>query len=229
IAMSQFTGGAAILETLQETLQGVRIVKAFTAEDVMRARVEKSIGEVEQASNKMARVANRSSPLMETLGGCALALAVVYGGYRVIETGAAPGQFFSFMAAFLMAYEPAKRLARLNIDLTANLVGVRVLFEVIDGAASEPADDDRPPLVLSTARLEFRDVRFAYRTDEPVIKGMSFLAEPGRVTSLVGPSGGGKSTLFNLILRFYEAAGGAILIDDQDIAAVSRRSLRRQI
>ena len=116
--------------------------------------------DVEHESNKMARVANRASPMMEMLGGFAIALATIYGGYRVIEIGATPGEFVSFLAAFLLAYEPAKRLARLNIDLNNNLVGVRVLYEVIDSPPGEPDDDDRPPLELSVARVEFADVRF---------------------------------------------------------------------
>jgi subfamily B ATP-binding cassette protein MsbA len=229
VAYSQFVGGARILETVQETLQGIRIVKAFTLEDEMRARIARDIAAVEDASNKMARVANRSSPLMEMLGGFAIAIAILYSGYRVAMTGASPGEFVSFMAAFLLAYEPAKRLARLNLDLNSALVGVRVLFDVIDSPPSEAADTDRPALVLGDARVEFRDVSFAYRPDETVIRNLSFAAEPGRVTALVGSSGGGKSTIFNLILRLHEAERGSILIDGQDIAAVSRQSLRRQI
>jgi ATP-binding cassette subfamily B protein len=166
---------------------------------------------------------------METLGGFAIALAVIYGGYRIIETGAAPGEFVSFIAAFLLAYEPAKRLARLNIDLNNNLVGVRVLYEVVDSPPGEPSDDDRPPLKLATARLEFANLRFGYRPGTPALRGMSFVAQPGKVTALVGPSGGGKSTVLNLILRLYDADSGRILIDGQDIAAVSRHSLRQQI
>lgn len=229
IARMQFTGGTRIIETMQESLQGVRIVKAFALEDEMRHRLSASVADVEHESNKMARVANRASPLMEMLGGFAIALATIYGGYRVIETGATPGGFVSFLTAFLLAYEPAKRLARLNIDLNNNLVGVRVLYEVIDSPAGEPADDDRPPLRLNTARVEFDDVRFGYRAGETVLHGMSFVAQPGKVTALVGPSGGGKSTVLNLLLRFYEADGGRICIDGQDIATVSRRSLRDQI
>jgi ATP-binding cassette subfamily B protein len=166
---------------------------------------------------------------MESLGGIAVAIAIVYGGYRVIETGATPGEFFSFMAAFLLAYEPAKRLARLNLELNTALVGVRILFEVIDSPPTEPVDDDKPPLTLKTSRLEFSNVQFAYRSDEEVLRGISFVAEPGKMTALVGPSGGGKSTVFNLILRFYEIEHGSISIDGQDIREVSRRSLRRQI
>ncbi|HVY59584.1 MAG TPA: ABC transporter ATP-binding protein [Xanthobacteraceae bacterium] len=229
IATMQFTGGTRIIETMQETLQGIRIVKAFTLEDEMRRRLDRSVQELERESVKMARVANRSSPLMETLGGIAISVAIIYSGYRVIETGATPGEFFSFVAAFLLAYEPAKRLARLNLDLHSNLVGVRVLFEIIDSPATEPIDDGKPPLVLSHARVAFDDVCFSYRPDEPVLRSMSFVAEPSKVTALVGPSGGGKSTILNLILRFYDIQSGTISIDGQDIASVSRHSLRQQI
>jgi ATP-binding cassette, subfamily B, bacterial MsbA len=229
IARTQFTGGTRIIETMQESLQGMRMVKAFSLEDEMRRRLAVSVEGVERDSNKMARVSARASPLMETLGGLAIALATIYGGYRVIETGATPGQFVAFLAAFLLAYEPAKRLARLNIDLNNNLVGVRMLYEVIDSPPGESDDSDRPPLKLATARLEFADVRFAYRPDTPVLRGMSFVAQPGKLTALVGPSGGGKSTVLDLILRFYEIDSGAILIDNQDIASVSRDSLRQQI
>jgi subfamily B ATP-binding cassette protein MsbA len=229
IARTQFHGGTRIIETLQETLQGIRIVKAFTLEDIMRERFDRNVSAVEYEANKMARVSNRASPLMETLGGCAIAMAVTYGGYRVIETGATPGQFFSFIAAFLLAYEPAKRLARLNIELNSALVGVRILFEVIDSPPSEPPDTNKPDLQIKTARLTFDDVYFVYRSDEPVLRGISFTAEPGKLTALVGPSGGGKSTIFNLILRFYDAKLGRVIIDEQDVTQVSRRSLRQHI
>jgi ATP-binding cassette subfamily B protein len=229
IARTQFTGGTRTIETLQETLQGLRVVKAFTLEDEMRKRLDASVTDVQNEADKWARVANRASPLMETLGGLAIALAIIYSGYLIIYKGAAPGGFISFLAAFLLAYEPAKRLARLNLELNNHLVGVRMLFEVMDSPATEPSDDDKPALKLATARVEFADVRFFYRAGEPVLRGMSFVAEPGQVTALVGPSGGGKSTVLNLLLRFYEAGGGAITIDGQNISAVSRRSLRRQI
>jgi ATP-binding cassette subfamily B protein len=229
IARTQFQGGTRIIETLQETLQGIRIVKAFTLEDIMRERFDRNVAAVEHEANKMARVSNRASPLMETLGGCAIAIAITYGGYRVIETGATPGQFFSFITAFLLAYEPAKRLARLNIELNSALVGVRVLFEVIDSPPSEAPDDNKPALQVTTARLEFKNVQFAYRAEEAVLRGMSFVAEAGKLTALVGPSGGGKSTVLNLLLRFYENERGLITIDGQDISKVSRRSLRQHI
>jgi ATP-binding cassette subfamily B protein len=229
IARNQFTGGTRILQTMQETVQGIRIVKAFTLEDVMRRQLDANVTGLEQESNKYARVANRAGPLMEAFGGFAVAGALAYGGYRVIQTGATPGQFFSFLAAFLLAYEPAKRLARVNLELNAALVGVRILFEMVDTPPTEPTDDDKPALKITKARIEFNDVQFGYRAAEAVIRGMTFLAEPGRMTALVGPSGGGKSTVFNLILRFYEADAGSIKIDGQDIAGLSRHSLRAQL
>jgi ABC-type multidrug transport system fused ATPase/permease subunit len=228
LAHNQFTGTADILETMQESLQGIRTVKAFTLEETMRERIDASIAAVERNANKMAHVSNRASPLMETLGGFAIAGGLMYGGYRVVAMGATPGQFFSFLTAFLLAYEPAKRLARLNIELNSSLIGARKLLEIVDSPSSEPADDDKPALKLTEARVELRDVSFAYRPNEPVLSRMSFVAEPGKVTALVGPSGGGKSTVLALLLRFYELSEGDILIDGQSISAVSRRSLRQQ-
>jgi ATP-binding cassette subfamily B protein len=228
LAHNQFTSTADILETMQESLQGIRTVKAFTLEQTMRERIDASIMAVERNANKMARVSNRSSPLMDTLGGFAVAGGLMYGGYSVVATGATPGQFFSFLTAFLMAYEPAKRLARLNIELNSNLIGARKLLEIVDSPSSEPADDDKPALKLTDARVELRDVTFAYRPNEPVLNRMSFVAEPGKVTALVGPSGGGKSTVLALLLRLYDVSEGAILIDGQAISGVSRKSLRQQ-
>jgi ATP-binding cassette subfamily B protein len=229
IARAQFTGGTRILETLQETLQGIRVVKAFTLEDTLRARFATNVSAVEQEANKMARVANRTSPMMDVLGGFAMGAAVIYSGYRVIDNAASAGALFSFIAGFLLAIEPAKRLARFNIDLSSSLVAVQTLLEIIDSEPTEPADGDQPKLELDKARVEFREVDFAYRPGDPVIRDLSFAAEPAQVTALVGHSGGGKSTILNLIPRFYELSSGTISIDGQDIARVSRRSLREQI
>jgi ATP-binding cassette subfamily B protein len=166
---------------------------------------------------------------METLGGLALTVATVYGGYRTIVHGAPPGEFVAFTAAFLLAYEPARRLARFNLDMNSSMVGVRMLFEILDSPATEPNDDHKPALRAAIERIEFSDVNFAYRAEAPTLRGMSFVAEPGTMTALVGPSGGGKSTVFNLLLRFYDVHSGRIMIGGQDITAVSRTSLRRHI
>src|SRR5262249_8644412 len=158
-------------------------------------------------------LSNFSTPMMELLGGVAVAAVFMYAAYRISNAGATPGGFVAFITAFLLAYEPAKRLARLNIEMTDYLQPARALFEFLDAPPSEPDDADKPALHVDGGRIEFADVVFAYRAGEPVIRGMSFTAEAGRRTALVGASGGGKSTALALILRFYEPERGSILID----------------
>ena len=229
IVQRQFVGAGKILHTMQETIQGIRMVKSFNLEDMLRIRMNTHVGEVEQAMNKWVRVSARSSPLMEMLGGFAVAAAVMYAGLGVLKGGRLPGEFFSVITALLLAYEPAKRLARVNIDVAANLVYVRNLFEIIDSKPAEREPEGLPQLAVKSGKIEFRDIEFAYRPGEPVLRRFSFMAEPAQTTALVGPSGSGKSTVMGLIERFYEPQVGAILIDGQDIAKVSRRSLRDAI
>ena len=224
----QYTNNALIMETMQEALQGIRTIKAFSLENTMRQRVEASASDLERHANKVARISNRASPLMETLGGCAIAASLIYGGYNVIMRGSTPGQFFSFLTAFMLAYEPAKRLARLGIDLNANIIGARMLLEIVEMSSSEPDDSGKPDLQLTTMHVEFRDVDFSYRPGEIVLDRLSFTAEPGKVTALVGPSGGGKSTIMAMMLRFYEPEQGAILIDGQKLSDCNRQSVRHQ-
>jgi ATP-binding cassette subfamily B protein len=228
IAMTQFGGGADILKTMQETIQGFKVIKAFNLETAVRDQVYASIASVERASNKLARVSNRSTPLMEALGGFAIAAVFIYGGYRVLVLNLPPGELFSFITAFLLAYEPAKRIARLNIDLHNALTGVQVLFDVLDIPDREPAEA-KPDVAVMRGSIEFDRVSFAYKAGVPVLRQLSFMAKPGEVTAFVGPSGGGKSTIFNLVLALYRPDGGAIRIDSQDYGAVSAESIRRQI
>jgi ABC-type multidrug transport system fused ATPase/permease subunit len=228
LAQKGYGGSTSVLETLQETVQGVRVVKALGLEAEMRRSLRESVTAVQQAADKLARVMNRSTPLMEALAGIAVGLVLMYGGYRVIFQSGAPGEFVSFIAAFLLAYEPGKRLARLNVDLSGALVGVRVLFDVLD-LPDRFDESGKPALKVDRGRIVLRNVNFSYRLNEPVLRGLSLNAEPGQVTALVGPSGGGKSTIFNLLLHFYSVQGGDITIDGQNIAHVSAKSLREQI
>ncbi len=229
VMMTEFYGFAAILESLQETAQGIRVVKAFTLEPFMRARQVKAISSFEVAANKLSRIQSRSSPLMETLAGFAIALVVVYGGYRVINSGQQPGNFFAFITALLLATEPAKRVARLHVDLTGSLLGVSMLYDFLDQPTPERERGDEPELLITEGKVEFADVEFFYRPGELVLDRLSFVAEAGQTTALVGRSGGGKTTTMSMILRFYEPTSGKILIDGQDIGSYSRESLRRQI
>ena len=229
LALTQFSRGANILLLMQETVQGFRVVKAFNLEDDMRRRIGQDILSVEAAANKIARVSNRSSPMMETLGGCAIGLALLYGGFLILETGAGPGAFTSFIGAFLLAYEPAKRIARVNIDMSSSMIGLRILYDLLDTPPTEGDDSDKPALAVSKGRIEFDHVNFSYRAGHAVLRNTSFVAEPGRVTALVGLSGGGKSTIFSLLLDFYRPQSGAIHIDGSHLAQVNRKSVRANI
>ena len=224
-----FTGQGKLMETLQETVQGIRMVKSYNLEGRMWARMDETIRDLEESQNKRARIGSRTGPLMETLGGMAVGAFVIYAGYSVLNGAKMPGEFFSAITALLLAYEPAKRLARLNLDLAANLTTSRYLFEILDSKPAEEEPANLPALKVSRGEIEFKDVSFEYRPGERVLRNVSFAAEAQRTTALVGTSGGGKSTIMSLIERFYEPSTGTILIDGQDISPYSRRSLRDQI
>ena len=228
-ARRQFDGSTRIMHTIQETVQGIRIIKSFNLEEVMRGRMAASVREVEKSANRVATGVAMSSPVTETLGGIAVAVMVLYGGWRVAVSHADPGSFFAFIVAMLSAYEPAKRLGRLNLDLQNGLVNARLIYDLLDEPLDEEAEGAAVPLAVTRGRIAFQGVGFAYRPAEPVLRGLDFVAEPDRTTALVGPSGGGKSTIISLIQRFYELGDGRITIDGQDIAAVSVGSLRDRI
>ena len=229
IMASEFQGAMQMMESLQETAQGIRIVKAFTLESFMRDRQASAIEGFERAANKLARVSSRTSPIMESLGGFAIAVVVLYSGYTVIIRGNSPGSLFSFITSVIMLYEPLKRVARLHVDLSSSLFGVGMLYDFLDAGDLEEDPLNASELEVTAGRIEFRDVVFGYRPQERVLHSISFAAEAGTTMALVGRSGGGKSTVMNLILRLYEVESGQILRDGVDIATVTLKSLRRQI
>jgi ATP-binding cassette subfamily B protein len=177
----------------------------------------------------MARLDALTVPMMETLGGFAVAIAVVYGGWRVIATGQDPGAFFSFVTALLLAYDPARRLARFNVHFQQSMVGVKMVYDLLDEQPSPAESAAGRRLEVRAGRIAFEDVSFAYfpGAERSALEGLSFEAEPGEVTALVGPSGGGKSTVFALLSRLYLPQSGRIMIDGQDLADCSVESVRR--
>jgi ATP-binding cassette, subfamily B, bacterial MsbA len=225
----QLAQSNGIFETAQETLRGLTVVKAFRLEDYVSHRFRDGVETMQTGSMKIVRASNRPGPLLESLGGIAVALLLMYGSSRVLVAGDPPGEILSFVTAFLLAYEPLKGLTRVQINLASSLVGVRALYELLDAVETEPDDSHLPTLSVGKGDIEFRDVAFSYRPGEPVLRKLSLDAEGGRTTALVGSSGGGKSTIFSLLLRLYEADSGTVFIDGQDISKVSRASVRQQI
>ena len=156
-------------------------------------------------------------------------MMILYGGWRVTVGHADPGSFFAFVVAMLSAYEPAKRMGRLNLDLQNGLVNARLIYDLLDEPLADEEEVFKPRLAVSSGRIVFSGVGFAYRAAEPVLSRLDLVAEPDRTTALVGPSGGGKSTIMSLIQRFYAPQSGTITIDGQDIAGVDTGSLRDRI
>lgn len=215
-----------VVGAMQETVQGIPIVKAFTMEEELRRKVEAIIDRAENRANRIARLSERTAPMTDTFAGLAISSVLAYAAFRTIYYNIPPGAFFAFVTALLLAYDPARRLARLQVSLERAAVNARMLYEILDTVPHQRDLPGATELTFSKATVEFRDVRFSYGNGEAVLKGVTFLADGGKTTALVGPSGAGKSTIISLIPRFYDPQSGAILIDGQNIAGVTKQSLR---
>ncbi|OBZ97270.1 ABC transporter ATP-binding protein [Pararhizobium polonicum] len=215
-----------VLGAMQETIQGITIVKAFTMEKQLKTKVETIIDRAENRANRIARLSERTAPMTETFAGFAISSVLAYAAFRSIYGDVQPGAFFAFVTALLMAYDPARRLARLQVSLERAVVNARMIYEILDTVPHQRDLPDARDLAPGPAAIEFRNVRFSYAQGDDILKGVSFTAEGGKTTALVGPSGAGKSTVISLIPRFYDPSSGEILIDGQDIAHVTKQSLR---
>ncbi|WAJ27212.1 ABC transporter ATP-binding protein [Antarcticirhabdus aurantiaca] len=220
---------ARVLSSMQEAAQGIAVVKAFTMEEPLKQRIAKLIDAAEERSNRIAAITERSGPVTESVAGLAIAGVIAYSGYRAIEYGYSPGSMFAFITALLLAYDPARRLARLQVQLERALVNAEMIYEILD---TQPQQQDRPdakPLAVTAGAIRFEDVSFGYHPGEDVLQAISFEAPAGRTTAIIGASGGGKSTIIALLQRLYDARDGRITIDGQDIRDVTKQSLRAQI
>ena len=228
LAKKELLSLARVVQVLNEAIRGARVIKSFTLEEKVRHDLHDAIETVERRVVKIARLNALSSPLTDTLAGLSVAIVILYAGYSVIERGGDPGAFFSFMTAFLLAYDPAKRLARLRVSLQSSLVGVQMLYQLLDTKPTLVEAPDARPLALAEGCVRLEGVVFRYR-DKPALNGLTLEARPGEVTALVGPSGAGKSTVFSLITRFYDPEAGTVSIDGQDVRGLTFEGLRRHI
>jgi subfamily B ATP-binding cassette protein MsbA len=219
----------AYMTLVEQSLAGIRLVKAYRMEDYEAARAATLTRAVRDMIVKAERVKAIASPLMETFGGLAVTIVIVYGGWRVIGGHTTAGAFFSFITALLSAYRPMKALANANASVNEGLAGAERLFAVLD---TPPAMQDAPnaaTLAVSGGTVTLEDVHFAYEPGVNVLGGLTLTAPAGKTTALVGPSGGGKTTILNLIPRFYDVAQGTVRIDGQDVRGVTLASLRDSI
>ncbi len=214
---------------LNQTFQGARYVKAYGMEAYEVSRAGRLIESLYRLVERAQRTRSISSPLMETLGGIAVALVILYGGHQVFDGTRSPGAFFSFITALLLAYQPMKTLAGLNSSLQEGLAAAQRLFTVLDIEPAIQERADAQPLAVTGGAVRFDGVRFSYGNGAEALRGVTLDIPAGKTVALVGASGAGKSTIMNLIPRFYDVTAGAVRIDGADVRDVTLASLRGSI
>jgi ATP-binding cassette, subfamily B, bacterial MsbA len=221
-AMGQITA------VMGQSFTAARQVKAYGTEGFEEQRIGGLIEQIYRLSVKSFRVAQSTTPVNEMLSGIAIVTVIAYGGMQVMAGNSSTGELFSFITAFLMAYEPIKKLTKLNAQLQAGLAAAERIFNVLDQPPAITDAANARELVLAEPALRFEGVTFAYNSkDGPVLNNISLDVPAGKTVALVGPSGAGKSSILNLVLRLYDVQQGAVRVSGQDVRHVTQASLRR--
>ena len=212
-----------------EGFTGQRIVKAFGAEKREGDRFARAGHQLFRTNMKVTAALSSLPPLMELLGGFAMAGALWYGSREIADGRLTIGELTSFIATLFLMYGPAKKLSRVNANLQQAIAASERIFDMLDTHTEVVEQPGAPPLAPFTSSIEFRDVTFGYDDSRRILRGVSFRVAAGQMIAIVGRSGAGKTTLVNLLPRFYDVSTGSILIDDVDIRQVNLASLRSQI
>ncbi len=221
---------AGLSDILSQIFQGIRQVQAYGMEDYEIKRAGEAVNSVRDLNIKSVRIGNLSTPVNEILIGIVMFGIIIYGGYQAAQDLMTPGQLASFLAAFTLAYEPMKKLARLNNSLQIGLGSAERVFNMLDTIPDIKNKSRAKILKTSKPEVVFENVHFEYEgSDVKALSDVAFTAKPGKVTALVGPSGGGKSTVISLIPRFYDVQKGAVRIDGLDVRDLKFESLRSHI
>ena len=215
---------------LSQIFQGARYVKAYTMQKYEKRRAKKIIDDLFNLIYKSVRIRSRTRPILETLGGIAIALVIFYGGSKVISGATTPGTFFSFITALLMAYQPLKRLANFNINIQDGLAAADRIFNLLD---QKPEITDLPnakEYIHKKGEIEFKKVKFSYGSKTShALNEINLKIPGGKTVALVGKTGAGKSTILNLIPRFYDTQSGEIIIDKKNIKNYKAHTLRKKM
>ncbi|MDR3038122.1 MAG: ABC transporter ATP-binding protein/permease [Candidatus Adiutrix sp.] len=215
---------------MQETLNGIRVVKSFAREEYEVARLKERMEANFQAVMKAVRINAVLTPLVEFLATVGVALIIWYGGREVIEGRLSPGSLTAFLAYAINLANPIKRLSRAYGQIQQGQAACERVFEALEFEPEVKDAAEAVELPAIAGEVRFENLSFSYETEaEPVLRELSFTVRPGQMAALVGPSGAGKTTLVNLVMRFYDVTGGAVFIDGRDIRSVTQRSLRDQV
>lgn len=221
---------AGITSALEETIGGIRIIKAFCAERFEIARFHRRTADYRDTMIRLTRQASVAPPLTEFIGVAVAAVILWFGGQRILSgAGMDPGRFLLFLVGMFALMQPIKVLSQVNLNIQQGLAAASRMFEILD---EKPSVVDSPGAVEAVApreAIEMRDVSFAYDPGRPVLSGVSLRARVGQIVALVGPSGGGKSTLVDLLARFYDPTSGAVLWDGVDLRRYRLESFRRHL
>ena len=229
LSFADIGAGQKFVSQMSDTLQYSKLVKSYNCEEFEVKRMSTIIDHIIKLGKKIARLSLIASPLVEMLGGIGVALVIWYGGNQVLEGNTTPGAFFSFFTAMMMAYKPLKSVSGMNSGIQIGLGATQRFFTTID---SKPTIIDKPnakQLKTVKGNINFKDVHFNYIEDKTALNGINLEIKAGKTVALVGHSGGGKSTIMNMILRFYDPKSGSILIDNEDIKDVTIKSLRNSM
>tara|TARA_Y100000590_G_scaffold362375_1_gene419528 strand:- start:488 stop:2227 length:1740 start_codon:yes stop_codon:yes gene_type:complete len=230
VTTQQMVESGILNKFLIEVFKNHKLIKIFQKESYENSRAEKFINAVKEKSKKIAIIFVRASPIMEVLTGIMIAILIFYSGKLIINSELDINNFFSFLAAMMLAYQPVRSLATLNIAINQGLSGARRILPIIDDKNKIVDDKDGFEIKLINGDINFKDVNFEYNNNETrVLKSINLNILGGKMTSLVGHSGAGKSTILNLIPRFYDSNSGDIMIDNQSIYKSTIYSLRKNI
>ena len=217
------------MKFLSEIIKGSWLIKIYQKEEDELKKISMIIDEKFKAIRKVEQTRLGAGPIMEIISAIAIAIVVFFAGYRSLQGAITLGEFVSFLAALMLAYQPVKALAGINVGIQEGVAAAKRIYEIIDQKNEIYNDKNAPSLKLKDATLEFKNISFIYPDGTHALKNLSARIDGGKKIGLVGISGSGKTTFLNLIPRFFNLKHGTILIDDQNINNINLNSLRKEI
>ena len=217
------------MKFFSEIIKGSWLIKIYQKEEEELKKISMIIDEKFKAIRKVEQTRLGAGPIMEIISSVAIAIVVFFAGYRSLQGAITLGEFISFLAALMLAYQPVKALAGINLGIQEGIAAAKRIYEIIDQKNEIINDENAPSLKLKNATLEFKNISFIYPDGTQALKNLSAKIEGGKKVGLVGISGSGKTTFLNLIPRFFNLEHGQILVDSQNINNINLSSLRKEI